>query len=215
MATRPRLIRSPRFPLPGIPARSQILRRTFRKTVTLTQRRDGNVTTVTCTTNLQGTVFYYWYLDGIFVAVTTTNTFDFIIPAGEQARIECIPSHNANLDIIANAPSTPAARVVLWWIRSADTDVKEYKVEQQKDGGDWNTIATVPFLSGAWDYRITSPRLTDLADYTWRVTPVDDVSNEGTVTTLAARTIVRTPDAPEFTIAFDEGTTKVTFAEAA
>ena len=82
-------------------------------------------------------------------------------------------------------------------------------------GGDWSPIATVAYQAGAWDYRITSPRLDDLADYAWRVSSVDAAGNVGSATSLTARTIVRTPDAPEFTATFDDGTTKVTFAEAA
>jgi hypothetical protein len=198
-------------PLP----RSQVIRTTFQKTVSYAQRRDGNVTTVTVTTNLGGAVYYHWYLDGIWVAVTTSNQYSFVTAPDEQARIECIPTQDPRFDYVTNAPATPAARVTLWWIRSTDSDVKEYKVEQQKDAGGWSTIATVPYQAGAWDYRITSPRLDDLGSYEWRVTPVDAAGNEGSATSLDARTIVRTPDAPDFAVAFDEGTTKVTFSEAA
>ncbi len=202
-------------PRPAPRTRSQIIRRPFQKTVTFAQRRDGNVSTVTVTTNLAGTVYYHWYVDGVWVAVTNSNHFSFVAAAGEQSRIEVEVSNDPGFDQVANAPDTPAARVTLYWIRSTDTDVREYKVEQQLDGGDWATIATVPFQAGSWDYRITSPRLDDLGSYAWRVTPVDAAGNDGSATSLGARTIVRTPDAPEFTATFDEGTTKVTFAGAA
>jgi hypothetical protein len=195
--------------------RSQILQRLFQKTVTYSQTRHGNVSTVTITTNLSGLVYYHWYLDGVWVGGTTTNQFSFVVATGEQARIECVPTQDPYFDYVSYGPTVPAARVVLWWIRSADSDVREYKIEQQKDGGSWSTIATVPYAAGAWDYQITSPRLDDLGSYAWRVTPVDAVGNEGSASSLAARTIVRVPDAPDFAIAFDDGTTKVTFSEAA
>lgn len=194
---------------------SQVIRRTFSKTVTLAQRRDGNVSTVTATTNLTGNIWYHWYVDGVFRARTTSAQFTFIIASGQQSRIDCIPSNDPGFDAVAHEPDIPAAVVTLWWIRSTDTDVKEYNVEQQKDGGDWSTIATIPYQPSTWDYRIDSPRLDDLADYAWRVSPVDVAGNEGTVVTLDARTIVRVPNSPDFDIAFNEGTTKVTFSEAA
>ena len=195
--------------------RSQVIETPFQKTVTYAQRRDGNVSTVTVTTNLAGRVYYHWYMDGVWITVTNSNQYSFVVASDEQARIECIPSHDPRFDYVANAPATPAARVTLWWIRSTDSDVKEYKVEQQKDSGGWSTIATVPYQAGAWDYRITSPRLDDLGSYEWRATPVDAAGNEGSTTSLDARMIVRTPDAPDFDATFDEGTTKVTFSEAA
>lgn len=202
--------RRPR-PLP----RSQIIHRPFHQTLTYSQRRHGNVSTVTVTSSLSGNVWYHWYLDGVWQAVSTAAQYSFVIAPGEQAHIECIPTNDPGFDYVANAPDTPAARVVLWWIRSTDTDIKEYKVEQQKDAGDWSTIATVAYQAGAWDYRITSPRLDDLADYAWRVSSVDAAGNVGSATSLAARTIVRMPEAPDFTATFDDGTTKITFAEAA
>ena len=202
-------------PRPADLPRSQIIRHPFHRTLTYSQRRHGNVSTVTVTSSLSGNVWFHWYLDGVWQAVSTSNQYSFVIAPGEQARVECIATNTVDLDYIANAPNTPAARVALWWIRSTDTDIKEYKVEQQKDGGDWSTIATVAYQAGAWDYRITSPRLDDLGSYAWRVSSVDAAGNVGTATTLTARTIVRTPDAPEFTATFDDGTTKVTFAEAA
>ncbi len=202
-------------PRPTELPRSRITRRLFKKTVTFAQRRDGNISTVTVTTNLSGTVYYHWYVDGVWVAVTNSNYYTFVVASGEQSRIEVEVSNDPGFDRVANAPNTPAARVTLYWIRSTDTDVREYLVEQQLDGGDWSTIATVPFQSGSWDYRILSPRLDDLGSYAWRVTPVDAAGNEGSTTSLGAHTIVRTPDAPDFNATFDDGTTKITSAEAA
>lgn len=196
--------------------RSQVIQRPSIETLTYTQSRNGNVTTVTVTSSLSGTVYYHWYLDGTWVAVTTTNHYSFMLLPGEQARVEVLVSNDAGFDFVANTPpDATGSRVTLWWIRSADTDVREYKVEQNQDSGGWSQIATVPYLPSAWDYRVTSPRLDDLSSYEWRVTPVDLAGNDGTVTALDARTVVRTPDATDFTIAFDEGTTRVTFAEAA
>ena len=38
------------------------------------QVRSGNVTTVTAASDLTGTVYFNWYVDGAFVSVTTAPT---------------------------------------------------------------------------------------------------------------------------------------------
>ena len=55
-----------------------------RKTVPYSQRHEGNVSTVTGTTNLVGTVYYHWYLDGVWVGMTTANYYSFVLAPGEQ-----------------------------------------------------------------------------------------------------------------------------------
>ena len=198
---------------PSVRSRSQIISRPSIETLTFAQERRGDVSTVTVTSSLSGAVYYHWYVNGVHWAMTTTNQYSFV--AVEQLRIDVIPTNDPGFDFEANAPAVPDDLVTLWWVRSTDTDVKEYKVEQQKDAGGWSTIATVAFIPSTWDYRVETRRLDDLASYEWRVTPVDAAGNEGSTAALDARDVVRIPDAPDFDIAFDEGTTKVTFSEAA
>lgn len=195
--------------------RSQIIHRVFRKTVTFSQVQRGRVTTVTVTTNLPGRIFYHWYLDGTWVGMTATNQRAFVMLPGEQATIDCIPTQDAGFDYLANSPDVFTRRVVLWWIRSADTDVVSYLVEQQKDAGSWVEIGSLDYEADRWEYRITTPQLDDQGAYAWRVSSVDAAGNVGTPVTLDSRIIVRTPDAPDFTATFNEGTTRVAFAEAA
>src|SRR5690348_4345376 len=74
----------------------------------LTQARAGNVTTATATTSLSGIVYYYWYLDGIYVGVTSSATGSssrtFALTRGQQSRVDCLTSNSADFDFIANAP---------------------------------------------------------------------------------------------------------------
>ena len=102
----------------------------------------------------------------------------------------------------------------LWWVRSLAADVDHYRVEQQRDGGDWVTIATVPVVQGKWSRQQITDRLVDLAEYTWRVVPVDTTGNDGTPVTIGPERIVRTPDAPEFVVSFDPATSRVSFDHA-
>ncbi len=174
--------------------------------------RLGNVTTVTVTSDLSGTVYYHWYIDGAYVASTSVPMRAFHLADGDQVRIEVIDTNDPAFDPIAGAPTGWPARRTIWWVRSVDADVEQYRVEQKKDAGDWSAVATVFAVDGQWSYRLLSDRLCDLADYTWRVVPVDAAGNDGTPIEIGPETIVRTPDAPNFAISFDENTTKVTFS---
>jgi hypothetical protein len=194
---------------------SQVLRRAFAKTVTYTHVRRGRVSTVSVTTNLSGLLFFHWYVDGTWVGMTGTNQHSFVTLPGEQVSIECIPTQDPDFDFLASAPAVTSRRETLWWIRSADSDVAAYKVEQQKDAGSWLTIATVDSVVNQWEYQLTTPQLDDLGDYVWRVSAVDAAGTVGPSAVLNTKTIVRTPDAPEFTATFDSGTLRVAFAEVA
>lgn len=179
------------------------------------QQRFGTVIIVTVTSDLSGTIYYHWYIDGAFIASTQSPTRSFILEAGDQVRIEVNDTNDADYDPVANAPDGYPARRTIWWIRSTDDDVANYRVEQKKGEGDWTSIGIVRRNGATWAYSLLSPRLDDLSAYQWRVTPVDEAGNDGTAKTVQSEDVVRTPDAPDFTATFDSGTTKVTFAEAA
>lgn len=177
--------------------------------------RHGNATTVTVTSDLSGTIYYHWYSDGAYIASTTSASRSFLYDTDDQSRITVQDTNDADYDPIANAPVGYPAKRTVTWIRSIDSDVARYRIEQQLGAGSWAVIGLVQHVATTWQYELLTPRLDDLGVYTWRMIPVDAAGNDGTARTLDAETIVRTPDAPRFTIAFDGGTTKVTFAMAA
>lgn len=176
--------------------------------------RNGNVTTVVVTSDLSGTIYYHWYVDGAYVATSQSATHSFYLGSNEQVRIEVIDTNNIDYDYIANAPDGYPAYRTLHWVRSQDTDVDFYRVEQNKDGAGWITAGTVSHDASEWDYSLLTARLTDLSSYQWQIIPVDLAGNDGTAISLASEKIVRTPDAPDFDIAYSSGTTKVTFSAA-
>ena len=176
--------------------------------------RIGNVSEVTVTSSIGGTVYYHWYLDGVWQGATTEPVKTFWLDQDEQARVEVLDTADADYDYTANAPDGYPARKTLWWCRSTDDDVDHYRIEQQQDGGDWESLGRIHPRPNQWDFSLTTGRLDDLSDYAWQVIPVDILGNDGTALALDAETVVRTPDAPDFTATFDEGTTRVTFAEA-
>jgi len=181
--------------------------------VQLTAVRFGNITQVTASSGLTGTVYYHWYVDGEHVARTTAPRYSFFFDTAEQRRIDVKATNNADYDGVLNAPLGYPVYRTIYWIRSVDTDVIRYKIQMQKDSGDWNTIGYAPHKDETWEYEFKSPALTDLSTYNFRVYPIDKAKNDGTVITLGAEKVVRTPDAPNFTLAYDADTDKMTFTE--
>jgi hypothetical protein len=183
-------------------------------TITNVERTQiGNMTTVTVTSDLEPPVYYHWYEDGQWVGRTTTPSHTVFVPAGGQRRLDVVDTTDPDYDPAAGEPGFPSRRTV-HWIRSLDADVIRYRVEVQVDGGDWETAATVPAVSGQWAYTWLSDVLVDCAEYAWRVIPIDAAGNDGTPIAIDAELIVRHPDAPDYTVAFDPEDYKVTFFEA-
>lgn len=178
------------------------------------QVQHGDITIVAITSSYTGTVYFHWYLDGAFVSTTTTPSQSFMIGVDTQAHVDCLDTDDRDYQPPARLPDEYSARRTLWLLRSFSTDTAKYKIEQQEDGGDWTELGTVVVESDSWSYEFTTMPLTDLASIGWRITPIDTTDNEGSAVSIPARDIVRWPDAPDFTVAFDSGTARVTFTEA-
>lgn len=181
--------------------------------VTVTTSRSGNTTIVTAVSTLTAPTFY-WYLDGIFVGATQGGVRTFVSQPNDQQRIEVLDSTDPAFDPAANAPAGYPARRMLVFTRSIDPSVIGYRIEQQRAGGSWSSLGTVQDDRARWLYEFLTPRLDDLTQYAWRVIPMDEHGNDGTPVTLVEELIVRTPDAPNFAVAYNAGTQKVTFSQA-
>jgi len=180
-----------------------------------TQTRDGNMTIVTVTSDLSSPVFYHWYQNGAFVGSGNQASWTFFLDDGEQARVECHDTNDADYDPIANAPTLRAARRTLEWIRSTAADIDHYRIDQKIGDGDYEQIAMVNARAGIWSYTYQTDRLSDLTSYTWKITPVDNAGNDGAALVFDQERVVRTPDAPSYTVAPDEETPPhVTFTAA-
>lgn len=179
--------------------------------------RIGATTRVFATSDLAGRVFFHWYLDGSWLAATTSPWKDFQLSASAswQERVDVLDTTDPSFDPIANAPAGGApARRSLWWVRSLDEDAAYYVIEQKEDAGSFEVVGRVVQATDAWSMGWLSDRLEDLVSYTWRVTPYDRAGNAGTATTIGPETVVRRPDAPDFEVAFDDATDFATFSEA-
>ena len=174
--------------------------------------RLGDTVQVTVSMFLSGIRWFYWYIDGAYTGKTTGPTKTFQIPAGEQFRLDVIPTDQEDFDPIANAPAGYSSRRTLWWVRSLSADTAYYRVDQSMDGGEWTTLALLPIETNQWDYSIITDRLDDLAEYTWRVVAIDAAGNESEPLLIGPEIVIRTPDAPNFSVFFDDETDMVTFA---
>jgi hypothetical protein len=175
--------------------------------------RVGNTTVVTVSSTLSGDVYFYWFVDGMFVGVSDANSRGFTLDDGDRSRIEVVDSNDAELDPAAIAPAGYPARKTLFWVRSLG-NVDHYRIDQQKNGGDWSEVGNVT-ADDRWSYSFLSARLDDLASYSWRIVPVDPTGNDGNALTIDPETIVRTPDAPAFACAFSQATHRITITGAA
>ena len=178
-----------------------------------TMQRVGRVTNVTVVSDLGSIVYYHWYVNGSYVGQTLVPYRTFVLDDDEQADIDTNDTNDADYDAVANAPEGYPSRRTIFWTASPDADVAYYLVEQKKDAEDWATIATVA-NDGSWSFTLTTLRLTDLADYQWRVTPYDAAGNAGDAITIGPETVVRVPDGPVYELAFDDDTQLVTYSEA-
>lgn len=176
--------------------------------------RVGDLGTIRVTSDLTPPVYFHWYIDGEHIAQTAGGRMTFHLPAGEQLRVTVQDTTDPDYDAVANAPDGYPARRLLHWTRSTDADVDHYRIEQKLGGGAWTVLDRVFSAPGRWEYSYRTGRLDDLGSYQFQIVPVDAAGNDGTVVSIAAETIVRTPDAPDFTATLNDATQKVTFAAA-
>lgn len=163
--------------------------------------REGPTTVVLCSSDLGGSpIYFHWYIEGAFIDVTTIGRKAFTLEDGDQLRFDVLDTLDADFDSVANAPDGYPPRRTLVWERSTDTDVDHYRIEQQKDAEDAEVIGLAAHEERKWQYQFLTPRLVDGSTYTWTITAVDEIGNDSTALTIGPELIVRTPDAPNFTI---------------
>jgi hypothetical protein len=185
----------------------------------LTVRRIGHLMQVAIVSNIHLSMgSFHWYRDGTYIGSTGIPSRTFRLEAGEQARIDVIASSDPGFDPQSQPEENqPSPRRILEWFRSLSSDAGNYIVEQatSEDGESWTSaekIREIRHDGNRWGYRATTDILSDITHYRWTIIPVDVVGNEGTAgQTIGPEHIVRRPDAPDFTVSFDPGDSKVTF----
>lgn len=171
--------------------------------LSMSQSRAGDILTVVAVSDLVSPTFH-WYLDGSYVGSSVSGSKAFQIAPGEQARIDVVDSIDAVFDPIADGPILYPSRLTLEWVRSMDDDTAWYEIAQTVNFGASTVIGRVRH-DGRWSYRFTTARLIDLAVYQFSVTPIDRIGNVGPPLFNVSRTVVRHPDAPIYTAAYNAG----------
>lgn len=187
-------------------------------TVSIEQSRLGPLVEVIATSDEVPPVWFHWWIDGVYCGATggdgsTQSGRTFHVGLDGQERIQVIDSTSESVDPATLGADAYPARRSLWFLRSLETGVDRYRIEQQQDGGQWTIIGRLTAREDAWAYTFGSGRLDDLSDYAWRAIPIDACGNDGTPISIASQTIVRPPDAPRFEASFDVGTARVTITE--
>lgn len=180
------------------------------------QSRIGGETLVSVTSDLSGLVYFHWYIDGGYQGPTTSDdghsSRSFLLQDGQQNRVEVLDTTDPDFDPIANEPASYPASRTLAFIRSMGANIDSYRVEQQISGGAFVPLFSIPDDVKTWEYRVLVSGLADLTMYSWQVVAVDAFGNDGGPISLSLdETIVRWPDAPDFSVSFNPATSKVTF----
>ena len=185
-------------------------------TTVVQTRLDYNAVLVAASSSFGDDVTLYWYVDGRLVqSASFPRERIFSLQPGRSAFIEVLD------DTSAPQEAYPG-EVLLQWYRvdgAVTYYVQEWIGEGAADGDlsvddvDWSTQRTV-VESDEEVYSHLTEWLDDQTEYTFRVVPVNEENIEGESLMLTF-TVVRRPDAPATTCAYDADTQRVTVAAAA
>lgn len=154
--------------------------------------------------SLGASALKYVYQDGILIATTTAEEWIF----------QALPGTALIVEVLDDADALPEdvfpGRVTLGW--HGEDNVESYLIEEFIDAA-WTTRATI-LDDGSGYYAWTSRFLEDVTTHQFRITPTGTNGQTGAVRAFSAF-MVRNPDTPVLSSAFDEGTGKVTWDTAA
>lgn len=177
--------------------------------------QNGHMCYVSVTSDMTAPIYYYWYLDGLFVSMTFSNEMSFAVEEGEYAVVECIDSNDPTLDPFSIAPDTPSSRNTIMWHRDLTGGVAQFDVYENIYTPYTSTLVrSIPVDQNFWYYTFRTRRLTDLLGYYHLV---GNISNGGSAYSgnynIAIKT-VRRPDPVRWAFTYDADTDLVEFAEA-
>lgn len=173
-------------------------------TIQSTRQIDGLSWLVTWSTDLgAGTLFYVW-LEGELLTTTTATSMTVVAAAGYP-----------NLFITDDAAERPGGDAsgyfTVAWTVPAGTETM--LLETQDAAGDWTTLQTVQVANGQALVLYTAGYLDDATGYIYGARAQDAAGNtSGRGTALFP--MVRRPDVPAVTMAYDSGTGTVTITSA-
>ena len=168
--------------------------------VTMSARRAGAGWLLTATSDLGAGACFYWFIDGRLAAQTSRQALS--VTRQLATAVEVLASRHNDLDPTRWAARHREREFVLEWVRPTD-GAEQYRIEQAEgsSGGSWTALATVPD-ERHWLHRYTTPRLSDLSWWRFRVVPIT-AGNDGTPLEFAARFVGGRPDAPAYDVTYN------------
>ena len=167
----------------------------------------------TAVSDLSGSIFYHWYRDSIYQGVTNGPVHGFYLSYTTESDIVAVDTNDPDFDPLAAPPATYPSFRTLWWVRGSDTAAVQYLLEYTADGGAWTTFKKVNIDPTFWEFQYRTFILTDDVEYDFAVSGIDIAGNIGSRRTVLSDLMVSRPSAPDFTISFSAGTSRITFAE--
>lgn len=150
-------------------------------------------------TSTLGDPTFYVYRDGVLVATTKQTAISFTLTSGERIAVEVFDDPDDEPELIF------PGRATIQWLGL--TAAASYLVEEYV-GAAWTQRALL-LASGRPYYQWTSRYLEDETTHQFRVTAIGADGNAGTPVAFSIP-VVRNPDAPEPTWAFDTDTHELT-----
>jgi hypothetical protein len=168
------------------------------------KRMGGNSWWLSWSSDLTDPTFYIYDLSGNGLLSTTKETGMLVIcEAGESRVIEVRDA------VWANVPRGFPGRLDLFWYATADT--AHYRIEEYV-GSAWALVGKqTDDGAGHWTWRTRF--LEDITTHQFRIVPVGTNGNSGTAKTWSVL-MVRHPDPPQVTFAYDEDDGTVAIAAA-
>jgi hypothetical protein len=190
--------------------------RRYRPATPIVVNRLGAVSQVSAETSLGGGQIH-WYRDGQYVAPGDVLS----VQLDALSRVEHVASNDPLFDPLTVPQAAGALGTrTLFWVRSLDVEIDKYRIEQAQKApaagswGAWTPLAIFPDDPSKWSYQFTTAVLADLTDYRWQIVPIRKGSIDGDPLPLGPEFVLRTPDAPAYTISFNPVTGRITITAA-
>lgn len=141
---------------------------------------------------------FRFYRDMQLVSTQTGGSRDFDIEPGTAPVLEVRDDADGPTEVF------PEFATLIWYAPgSADSPtlgVDYYLIERSEAGGAYESIHREQHVVGTRKYRYRTPRLKDVTEYSFRITPIGLNANNGTARTLGPFLSVRHPDPPNLNV---------------
>lgn len=157
------------------------------------------------TSDLPGGATFRFYRDMQLVSAQPVGSIDLDIAPGSAPVIEVRDDADGTSEVF------PEFTTLIWYAPasadSATLGVDYYLVERDEAGGGYETVHREQHVNGTRKYRHRPARLTDVTEYSFRITPVGRNGNNGTARVLGPFLCVRHPDPPNLNVTINSDRT--------